>query len=283
MKYVSINGGLAPASEAAVSLFDRGFLYADGLFETMAVKAGRPIRWAEHMARLRHGVGELRIPMPFDAAGLERAARELIDANEAADAVLRVNLTRGVGARGYLPQGAATPFLAMTLHPPAGVETRAAKRLVLSRQRVYSGDPLNRLKTTGKLRQVLARGEAAERGADEALLLNERGELAEASGANVFWVRGGVLFTPPVEAGILPGITRSAACALAVRLGLAVRERLASAAVLSEAEGVFLTSSVQGIVEAGWWEGQPLGRSDWTSRLGEALRAEEAADPGFGR
>ncbi len=283
MKYVSLNGALKPAAEAAVSLFDRGFLYADGLFETIAVRAGRPIRWAAHLARLRQGAGELRISMPFDQAGLERAARGLIEANEAGDAVLRVNLTRGVGARGYLPQGAATPFLAMTLHLLAGVETRGAKRLVLSRQRVYSGDPLNRLKTTGKLRQVLARGEAAERGADEALLLNERGELAEASGANVFWVRGGALFTPPVEAGILPGTTRGAVLNLAGRLGLRVEQILAPPEALAEAEGVYLTSSVQGLVEVGWWEEQPLGRSDGGRRLREALGEEEAADPGFGR
>jgi branched-subunit amino acid aminotransferase/4-amino-4-deoxychorismate lyase len=114
---VFLDGQFVPEKEARVSIFDRGFLYGDGLFETLRIYGGKPFRWEDHLERLSRGAEFLKIAVSFSSDALREKCHELIERNKMPDSVLRLTLTRGIGERGYSPKGADKPTLAMTLHP----------------------------------------------------------------------------------------------------------------------------------------------------------------------
>ncbi|GAA4254343.1 aminotransferase class IV [Azospirillum formosense] len=242
MSVVWLNGRLLPAAEARIDPADRGFTLGDGLFETLRVAGGAARHLDRHLARLADGAALLGLPFPHGAAALAAAAEALIAAQGQgdgfADGVLRITLTRGTGARGVLPPPDAVPTLLMALAPappPAGpVEAVIART---TRRNEHS--PLSRVKSLNYLDSILARQEAATRGAGEALLLNSAGRLAESSVANLFIVRDGRLLTPPVAEGALPGIRR----ALILERGDAGEAPLSVADLLG-AEEAFLTNSL---------------------------------------
>jgi aminodeoxychorismate lyase len=272
---VFLNGRFVLEPEAVVSVFDRGFLYGDGLFETVRVHLGRPFRWPQHVERLQRGAEFLGIQLPGSPAELGRGAAGLIARNRMPEALLRVQLSRGVGPRGYSPRGADAPTLVMTLHPAPADSAAGLPRWTLSTAslRLPVGDALAMHKTCSKLPQILARAEADARGADEALLLNAAGELAEAAGSNLFWISAGRICTPPLSAGILPGITRAVVLELCTGFRWPVLEVIAGPGALRQAEAVFLTLSSWGIVEAVSLDGQPLRTSPQVARLRDAYQA----------
>ena len=162
------------------------------------------------------------------------------------DAVLRLMLSRGPGARGYSTRGAEAPTIVLTLHPlPAAP---VPLRLLTATLRVPAGDSFAPYKTANRLTHIIARAEAEERGADDALLLNTNGHVAEAASGNVFWIDRGMVCTPPDDAGALHGITRSVVRKLCGELGLPIECREVTANQLQKAEGMFVTGSVSGIV-----------------------------------
>jgi branched-chain amino acid aminotransferase len=269
--WVLVNGQWVPEQEAKVSVFDRGFLYGDGLFETIRLYHGRPFRWAQHMRRLQCGLELLRLGLPFSLDALRTQAAELVQRNALDEGVLRLSVSRGPGPRGYSAQGAGPATVVLSLHPSAQATAPARPiRLHTSGVRVWTADPLAQIKSANKLRHILARVEAEAAGADAALLLNEQGQVAEADSANVFWIEAGVVCTPPLEAGVLPGITRAVVLELCPRLDLTWREAVAWPQTLWSAEAVFLTSSVQGIVSVGALDGRPLSTSPVVDRLRQA-------------
>lgn len=269
---VWINGSTVPEADATVSVFDRSFLYGDGLFETIRVYRGSPFRWTQHLERLQAGADALGIRLPFTVSELTEAAGHLIQENSATEAVLRLTLSRGVGPRGYSPRGADRPLLIMTLHPAPTTNpaSSAGWTLITSRFRLPAGDSLATFKTANKLIQVLARAEAEERGADEALLLNTDGNIAEAAASNLFWIEGDEVCTPPLVAGALAGVTRAFVLELCRDLGLETRERTGPGEHLLAADGVFLTLSSLGIVPATHLDGTQLAASPITKRLQDA-------------
>ena len=248
---VFLNGRLVPEAAASVSIFDRSFLYGDGLFEVLRVFNGKPFRWADHMERLRRGAEFLKIQLPFPEQDLLDAARQLIEKNALPEALLRITLSRGVGRRGYSPQGADHPTLTMTLHPApeADGQPRPAGRVVTASFRLPAGEMLAQFKTCNKLPQVLARAEADAAGADEALLLNTNGEIVEGSSSNLFWIADGAVCTPPLTSGILAGVTRIVVMELCRDLKLPFREAIIKPDGLRRAEGAFLSLSSWGILE----------------------------------
>lgn len=266
---VFLNGQFVPAEAATVSVFDRGFLYGDGLFETMRVSGGRLFRWEQHAERLRLGAEFLKVRLPYPLAELRRTAGELIERNALPDAILRLTLSRGVGKRGYSTQGADSPTLAMTLHPATVItpEHPPQTRLFTASIRVPANDALATFKTCNKLAQILARTEAEAHGADEALLLNTRDEVAEAAAGNLFWIAGTTVHTPPLSVGVLAGVTRAVALELCAALGLRTEESAIPVAALRRSNGVFLTNSAVGIAEAVELDGQPLPRSPLVREL----------------
>jgi aminodeoxychorismate lyase len=266
---VWLNGQFVPAEEARVSVFDRSFLYGDGLFETIRVYRNRPFLWPEHLTRLHAGAAVLRLHVPFNDSELTAAATELLQRNAQPESLLRLHLSRGVGRRGYSIQGADSPTLVLTQHPVTAPDPAHPLRwrLITSSFQLLVGDPLAAAKTANKLVQILAKSEAEDRGADEALLLNSAGHLAEASSSNLFWFEGETLCTPPLHAGLLAGVTRAFVLSLAHALGLETQERTATTGSLTAAAGVFLTTSSLELVPAVSLDGTPLRESPHTRRL----------------
>lgn len=271
-----INEDFVGRTAAVVSIHDRSFRYGDGVFETVRFQRGRPFRWDDHFDRLRRGAEFLRIVRRWDSAWMLAAATELLHRNERTTGLVRIQLSRGEGRRGYSPQGADATRLVMTCHeapdlPDGGPETR---RLMSCSYRVFSGDPLVRFKTACRLLNVLARDEAEQLGGDEALLLNERGELAGTSSANLFWVRGDRVFTPPLAAGPLPGVTRGVVLGLGASLGIPVEEGTGTLDDLRRADGVFLTLTSYGVIEVSELDGTPVPRSEQSRRIYAAYREQ---------
>lgn len=225
-----------------VSVTDRGFTYGDGLFETLRVAGGRVPLWSRHEARFRQGCRRLRIPSPdMDAvlAEVGRLSRGL------ADGVARVTLSRGEGVRGYAPPASPRPTLVVTVAPLAlqapPYEDGMAVRLCdtrLAAQPLLAG-----MKHLNRLEQVLARAEWNDPAVGEGLMLDMDGDIVCATAANLFAVFGGQLVTPPVDSCGVAGVARAEI--LAVR---DVAEARMNPARLVEADEVFLTSAVRGIL-----------------------------------
>jgi branched-chain amino acid aminotransferase len=268
---VFLNGRFVAENAARVSVFDRGFLYGDGLFETLRIVRGRPFEWDAHMERFTRGAEFLKLRPPLTSVEMQHAVGRLVTLNALPDSVLRLTLTRGAGPRGYSPQGADSPALVMALHrlparKPGGL------RLVTSSFHVTADDPLAQIKTCSKLLHVLARAEAEAQRADDAMLINTRGEIAETTSSNIFWISGDALATPPKRCGALEGVTRAKVLEMSHKLGLSCGEIAAEPSTLRSADGVFLTNSVQGIVEAVALDGKELRRSPYTARWIETYR-----------
>jgi len=269
---VFLNGQFVADAQAVVSINDRGFMYGDGLFETMRVFNGRPFRMAQHLERMVRGADFLKIKLPFTPKELQQCAGQLIEKNQMPDSILRVMLTRGTGERGYTPKGAATPILLMTLHPAAPLDPNSPPQwsLATSSFRIPASDPLSSFKTTNKLISIIARVEAEEKGADEALITNTNGEVAETAGANLFWIYHDKICTTPTGRGVLPGITRAVVLEICQGLALPTNKRVIKPEALRNAEGIFLTQSALGVVIISSLDGEPVPPSPLVEQIHRA-------------
>lgn len=248
---VWIDGRVVPTAEAVVSVSDRSFLYGDGLFESLPWDSGRLFRWREHWDRLTCGARFLGIRLVWDEAQVRTGIRAITGSLESGQATVRLHLSRGVGPRGYSPRGANAPRLIVTVHPAAAMPLGGWPALALKTCRTFAvatGDPLAAHKSANKLLNVLARAEAEAEGFDEALLVNTDGVVTESSSGNVFWWEEGSLHTPPLSAGVLPGVTRGAVLDSARELGWTVTETAALPSRLGTSQGIFLTFSTRGLV-----------------------------------
>jgi branched-chain amino acid aminotransferase len=237
MNHLWLNGEILTTDTARIDPSDRGFLLGDGLFETMAAWNGAVSALPAHYARLAQGAEFLRIPLGHSCSDVSTACRHLLEANHVESATIRLTLTRGPGPRGLLPPSSPAPTLLLTAAalPP---QEQPPLRLITASIRRDENSPLSRIKTLNYLPGVLARIEAAEAGADDALMLNHQGFVAEASAANILVRLGGQWFTPPVAHGALPGIRR------AELLKNRVREAPIMPAQLSQAEGIFTSTAL---------------------------------------
>jgi branched-chain amino acid aminotransferase len=271
---VFLNGKFVPEEQAFVSIFDRGFLYGDGLFEAIRLRDGKPFRWAQHFERLQSGADLLKLRIPFSSDELLQNAQELSRKNQMPEGILRLYVSRGIGERGYSPKGANSPFVSMALFssPAMDANNPPRRKVVVAKISVPANHPLTAIKSTSKLVHVLARAEADAFGADEALLINSKGELAEGTSCNLFWIEGTTIFTPPIESGALPGITRNVVLELCSNLGIATKEFAAKPDVLFKADGVFLSHTTMGIVEVETVDGKAVARSQLVQKIQVAYR-----------
>ena len=268
---IFLDGRFVPEEQAVVSVFDRSFLYGDGLFEMLRVFNGRPFRWRQHLKRLQHGAEFLKLKIPFQADALRGFVEQLVARNKMPDALLRLTLSRGIGVRGYSPKGAEHPTLVMSLHAaPAAPASSPSKpgaaaasrwKLITSSIRLPAGEPLAQFKTCNKLPQILARAEADAAGADEALLLNTEGFVVEAASSNLFWIEGDAVCTPPLASGILPGVTRAVILEICDSLGIKTRESRVTSEELKRGQSIFLSLSSWGVIEAESLDGHVLKQS----------------------
>ena len=248
--FVFLNGQFIPEEQAAVSVCDRSFLYGDGFFETIPVYNGKPFRMAQHLERLTRGADFLKIRLPYAPKELRDLAGQLIEKNQMPNSLLRLTLSRGAGERGYSPKGADSPVVVLTQHPAPAVDVENPPRwsLVTSQHHLPASDPLSSFKTNNKILQVLARAEAEAADADDALMLNSNGEVAETTSANLFWVYRDTIYTTPSGRGSLPGITRAIVLEICQALNVPSNKRVIKPESLRKAEGIFLTLSSHGIV-----------------------------------
>jgi aminodeoxychorismate lyase len=272
---VFLNGQFVPEAEAVVSVLDRGFLFGDGLFEALLVRRGKIFRWDQHLKRLRSGIEFLKLPLRYSTGELLRFSLELIARNAMPDCLLRLNMSRGITARGYSPKDARDPAVVLTLHPAPVLEGSRPPlwRVVTSSFCLPANDPLTRFKTANKLPEVMARAEADAAGAHDALLLNPAGHLAEGTSCNVFWVSDNVVCTTPLRSGALPGVTRAAIFELCVKMNIDACESDARPAALLHAQGAFLTNTSMGVIEIASLDGRALRRSPLVKTLWQAYRA----------
>ncbi|MGO1077632.1 aminotransferase class IV [Inquilinus sp. CA228] len=232
-----LNGEMLTAGAARIDPADRGFILGDGLFETIRVRDGAAVWLDRHLARLTEGSAVLGIPARFGDAALAEACAAVIAAEGIEAGVLRLTVSRGTGPRGVLPPAAPFPTVLVAGH--AGLPPQGSVALVVARGTCRNqASPLSRVKSLNYLDAVLARREAAERGADDAVMLNTAGRVAETTIANLFARIDGAWVTPPVAEGALPGIMRAEVLARleAVERPLAVEDlRRAGALLLTNA------------------------------------------------
>jgi branched-chain amino acid aminotransferase len=272
---VFLNGQFVPEEKAVVSVFDRGFLFGDGLFEAMLVRRGEIFRWERHIERLRGGIEFLKLTVPYTTEELFRFSMQLIQRNRMPECLLRLNISRGITARGYSPKNATRPAVVLSLHPAPVLDDRRPPRwrVITSTFRLPADDPLTTFKTANKLPEVMARAEADAAGAHDAILLNPRGYVAEGTSCNVFWVRENVVCTTRLSSGALPGVTRAAIIELCVKMNIRRREANARPGDLHRAQGVFLTNTSMGVIEVESLDGRKQRASPLVKKLWRAYRA----------
>ena len=242
---VYLNGSLLPINQARISPLDYGFLYGFGLFETMRAYDGKVSFLDRHLSRLAHSAETLGLPAITPDIG--KAVMDTLRANKLSNARIRITVSAGEGGIVPDPKSCTSPTVLITArhYQPYPEQTyEKGFKAVISLIRRNSQSPLSSLKSTNYLENLLAKQEAKNKGADEAVFLNERDLVAEASMSNIFLVSEGVLKTPRVENGILPGITRETILELSLKLGIEAVEQDLWLDELLEAEEAFLTNSM---------------------------------------
>jgi branched-chain amino acid aminotransferase len=290
---VNLDGVLVPPAEARISVFDRGFLYGDSVYEVIRTYGGHVFEEAAHLARLRHSAERIGLAPKWGAARTSREIARTLEASRGGDPpdpaaapwnvgerYVRVVMTRGAGEIGLDPALAVDPVALVVVQPLAGPPASAyrdgVKAAIVGVRHVAPEAIDPSAKTGAHLPNVLAVREARAAGAFEALLLDGRGFVTEGSSSNVFAVTGGVLRTPPLAAGILEGVTRGVVLRMARAAAVAVEEAPLRPEDLEEADEVFITSTVREIVPVTRLGERPVGRGGpgpLTRRLHAAFRA----------
>jgi branched-chain amino acid aminotransferase len=258
-----IDGAIVDAGEAKISVLDHGLLYGDGIFEGIRIYGARILRLEDHLRRLATGAKAIGLELPGGLAEVERIVLETAREFGQSEAYIRLLVTRGEGALGVDPTLCKTPRIIcivtqVALYPSEKLE-RGIDLVTVSVRRPGADvlDPA--VKSLNYLNSVLAKREARLRGADEGLILNQAGMVAEASVANVFAVRDGIVKTPPVTDGALPGITRASVMEMAADHGHVVREVTLGRYDLLGADEVFLCGSGARIVPVATLDQQSIG------------------------
>src|SRR6266550_5104799 len=247
---VYVNGTIARAEDASIPVYDHGFLYGEGVYETLRTYNRVPFLYDRHLRRLRASAGYLQLDVPFSDESLATWIGDtMVAAGDMEEAYIRVLLTRGVGELTY--DIAATPVPSLVIivkpleEPPARVFTDGIKLALVPILRNHPGAVNPIIKSNNLLNNALAMQEAYRRGADEGLMCNYRGELSECSQANFFIVREGIALTPETDAGLLEGLTRSFLFEVGQDVGIQVRGQTLFPKDLEDADEAFITSTTR--------------------------------------
>lgn len=260
---VWIEGEIVDGADARIPVTDHGLLYGDGVFEGIRLYSGRVFRLDAHLERLRHSARAIGLELPGGVARIREIVLATARAHGQPDGYVRLLVTRGDGAMGVDPTTCPSPRVVciaceIGLYPAA--KLRSGIDMVTASWRRPSPDVLDpRVKSMNYLNNVLCKREARLRGADEALVLNGAGMVAEAAVANVFCFRKGALRTPPATDGALEGITRGCVLELAAQLGIPAREQTLSRMDLISADEVFLTGAGARVVGVRSLDGLAIG------------------------
>jgi aminodeoxychorismate lyase len=261
---VRLNGQTLDFPHAAVRAFDHGFLYGNGLFETLRATNGRPFALEDHLQRLRRSGDVIGLPVPASEALGTEVLAALRDSAEV-DAYVRLTVSRGSGAPGPDPSSCEAPTVMVVVRPLPAPPARwltEGLRAITSPVRRNTSSPLTRVKSLNYMECILAKQAAKAAGADEAIFLDTEGNLAEATAWNLFFVEGERLLTPSDAGPILPGITRAIVLRLAQEAGIECEAGAYAPSRLGSAREAFLTNSLYGVM--------PLAALD-SHRIGEAV------------
>jgi len=275
---VYLNGQFLADSEARISIHDRGFLYGDGLFDTMRAYEGIPFRIEDHIERLRNSADCLGITIGAAPGEIKEIINELLARNGLENAYLRITVTRGIHS-GDLSFDSAGPSTLLIVARPLTTPSEADYERGVSAALVQgcgNPAPIARHKTISYLPYLIARELAAKSGAREAILVDDDGMILESSTGNVFIVLGEEIVTPPVIAGILPGIARKTVLELAPSIGIKAKEDTVAVKDLASASEAFVTNSIVEILPITHIDGKGLGDNagEVTRRISRAYKEE---------
>ena len=276
---IYINGEYYAREDAKISVYDHGLLYGDGVFEGMRIYGGRVFRLGAHLQRLWESARAIALEIPVGRDDLARDVRETVSRNGLQDGYVRLVITRGGDQLGLDPFRCSDPKVIIiadriSLYPESYYED-GLELVTASTIRNHPAALSPRIKSLNYLNNVLAKIEGLRAGCIEALMLNHKGEVAECTGDNIFIVKAGRLSTPPVDAGILEGITRNAVLELAHREGIETHQLPLTRHDLFVADECFLTGSAAEVIPAVKLDGRPIGDGTpgpITKRLNEAFR-----------
>jgi branched-chain amino acid aminotransferase len=254
---VNVNGQIVDQSRAVVSVFDHGFLFGEGVYETLRTYNGQPFLLDRHLRRLRNSAEMLALEVPLDNGAIDRRCRETMTAaglggDRDHESYIRILVTRGVGELSYDPAACPDPTVVVIakpfVAPGAELFARGVRVALVSIVRNHPGTVNPLIKSNNLINNALAMQEAARRGAFEGVMRNYRGELAECTQSNLFVVRAGAALTPPLASGLLPGITREFLFEVGADLGIPVREAVLRDDDLFGADEAFLTSTTREVL-----------------------------------
>ncbi len=260
---VYINGEYYDKPDAKISVYDHGLLYGDGVFEGIRIYAGKPFKLKEHVARLYESARHIKLEIPLTSEEMCKTINDTIAKNGKHEGYIRPLVTRGAGSLGIDPRKCSEPQVIIivddiSLYPPELYES-GMEIATVSTIRNHPNALNPRIKSLNYLNNILAKIEGNLAGCLEALMLNHKGEIAECSADNVFLVKAGVLRTPPIDAGILEGITRNTVIGLAKSAGIAVEEIALTRHDVFTADECFLTGTGAEIIPATKCDGRVIG------------------------
>src|SRR5947207_2272078 len=252
---VNVNGCVFDQEHAVISVFDHGFLYGEGIYETLRTYNGQPFLSERHLRRLRRSADMLALPVPLSDADIDARLRDTMRAaglGEEREAYLRILVTRGVGELSYDTAVTPTPSVVVIakphVDPPREVFEKGVGVALVPIVRNHPGSVNPLIKSNNLLNNALAMQEAFRRGGFEGVMRNYRGELAECTQSNLFVVKNGTALTPTIDSGLLPGITREFLFEVGAELGIPVREAVLHDDDLFGADEAFLTSTTRELV-----------------------------------
>jgi branched-chain amino acid aminotransferase len=250
--HIYLNGRIVPAKEAVVSVFDHGFLYGDGIYETLRVYDGVVFKLDEHLHRLYRSASLIGLSIPADLGSLKTAVHETLIANSLVNAYVRMTISRGRGPIGIDPDLCPEPtfvIIAQEFKEYPAAYYKNGLSLVIAETRRNLKEAINpQIKSLNFLNNILAKIEAKKKNAYEAIMLNASGELTEGTISNLFFYRNDALCTPSVSCGILDGVTRGLIIELAGREGLKVKEGKFMKKDIYEAREVFITNTTMEVM-----------------------------------
>lgn len=258
-----LDGKLVDRDEAKVSVFDHAILYGDGCFEGIRFYSGKVFRLQEHIERLFNGMRYLMIDLPWSFDEVCKATEETVAASGMNDGYIRLVVTRGVGDLGLNPRNCPTPSMFIivediALYPKEMYENGLS--LITSSYRRPDPDAIcQQVKSLNYINSISAKLEAVQQGAGEALMLNERGNVAECTGDNIFIVSKGVVMTPPLTESALGGITRHAVMDICAELGIPCEERVMNRYDVLSADECFLTGTAAEVIAVSSLDGRTIG------------------------
>jgi branched-chain amino acid aminotransferase len=263
MRVVLLNGIPTSPDTASISVYDRGFLYGDSVFETIRTYGGKPFALAEHLARLERSAERVFIPLPVPVATISAEVEQALALSDDGESFVRIMVTRGTGPLGLDPDLAEKPSRVVLVEPfvppPSEAYERGIDAILVRAARPTDSTPAAGAKIANYLTSLLAIREARRRGAVEALIVDAHGSVLEGTTSNVFFVKGGALVTPPEEVGILAGITRAHILDVAGRLSIGVALRAVVESELFDADEIFISSTLREVLPVVRLDGKKVG------------------------